>query len=489
MQTQPERELSDCGCHGALFHISQIWALRVKKQHKLVLVNPVNTCRSGFSVNSSSRFPPLGLGIIASLTPDAWDVELVDENFSPFNYRDADLVGITAFTSAANRAYQIAAAYQRHGIPVVMGGIHASMCFAEAQQFVDAVVIGEAESVWPQVLADVLHGKLKPTYRGHWLDLAGLQPPRRDIYDSHYMFASIQTSRGCPLDCDFCSVTAYNGRRYRRRPTNEVLDEIESIPHDLLFFVDDNVIGYGADSRQQAMQLFQGMVERDLRKRWICQASVNIADDAEVLDWAGRAGCRMVFLGLEAEDIDSLTEVNKRLNMKRGTSSYEQTFDRIHQAGIAVLGAFIFGMDGDTPDKLRDRTDFMLEQRRRRDAGHRHDTTAGHAIVSSFAAGRSVAVYELSRRLEPLRSGGTGASPKARRAGRTVGGHPRVCPADLRSTHAQGQGEANTVRHGQLGGDGIRLPRQRRLPQRGQSQRHHPLSPVATSSDRRRTVP
>ena len=332
----------------------------MKKQHKLVLVNPVNTCRSGFSVNSSSRFPPLGLGIIASLTPDAWDVELVDENFSPFNYRDADLVGITAFTSSANRAYQIAAAYQRHGIPVVMGGIHASMCFAEAQQFVDAVVIGEAESVWPQVLADVLHGELKPTYRGHWLDLAGLQPPRRDIYDSHYRVASIQTSRGCPLDCDFCSVTAYNGRRYRRRPTNEVLDEIESIPHDLLFFVDDNVIGYGADSRQQAMQLFQGMVERDLRKRWICQASVNIADDAEVLDWAGRAGCRMVFLGLEAEDIDSLTEVNKRLNMKRGTSSYEQTFDRIHQAGIAVLGAFIFGMDGDTPDKLRDRTDFML---------------------------------------------------------------------------------------------------------------------------------
>ena len=171
----------------------------------------------------------------------------------------------------------------------------------------------------------------------------------------------MQTSRGCPLDCDFCSVTAYNGRRYRRRPTREVLDEIESIPHELLFFVDDNVVGYGADSRQQALELFQGMVERGLRKRWICQASVNIADDAEVLEWAGRAGCRMVFLGLEAEDIDALTEVNKRLNMKRGTSSYEQTFDRIHQAGIAVLGAFIFGMDSDTPDKLRRRTDFMLK--------------------------------------------------------------------------------------------------------------------------------
>ena len=188
----------------------------------------------------------MGLGIIAGLTPDAWDVELVDENFSPFTYHDADLVGITAFTFAANRAYQIAAAYRQQGVPVVMGGIHASMCFAEALQFVDAVVIGEAESVWPQVLADAVQGRLKRTYRGQWLDLAGLQPPRRDIYDSNYMFASVQTSRGCPFDCDFCSVTTYNGRRYRRRPTIEVLDEIESIPHDLLFFVDDNVIGYGA---------------------------------------------------------------------------------------------------------------------------------------------------------------------------------------------------------------------------------------------------
>jgi radical SAM superfamily enzyme YgiQ (UPF0313 family) len=332
----------------------------VAQQRKLLLVNPVNTCRSGFSVNSSSRFPPLGLGILASLTPDDWEVELADENFSPFTHRDADLVGITAFTSAANRAYQIAADYRQRDVPVVMGGIHASMCSDEALQFVDSVVIGEAESVWPRVLADAERGSLERTYRGQWLDPAGLQSPRRDIYDSRYIFASVQTSRGCPLDCDFCSVTAYNGRRYRRRPTNEVLDEIESIPHELLFFVDDNVIGYGAESRQQALELFQGMVERDLQKRWLCQASVNIADDEEVLEWAGRAGCRMVFLGLEAEDIDALSEVNKRLNMKRGAASYEQTFERIHGAGIAVLGAFIFGMDGDTPDKLYRRTEFML---------------------------------------------------------------------------------------------------------------------------------
>ncbi len=330
------------------------------KQKKLVLVNPVNTCRSGFSVNSSSRFPPLGLGILASLTPDSWDVELIDENIAPFAYQDADLVGITAFTSAANRAYQIAATYRQNGVRVVMGGIHASMCSTEALRHVDSVVVGEAESVWPDVLADAEQKQLKKLYHGKWLDLVNLQPPRRDLFDPEYMFASVQTSRGCPFDCDFCSVTAYNGRRYRRRPTREVLDELESLPHELLFFVDDNVIGYGAESRRMALELFQGMVERDMNKRWLCQASINIADDPEVLEWAGRAGCRTVFLGLEAEDIDALTEVNKRLNMKRGASSYERTFDRIHKAGIAVLGAFIFGMDGDTPEKLRRRTDFMV---------------------------------------------------------------------------------------------------------------------------------
>jgi radical SAM superfamily enzyme YgiQ (UPF0313 family) len=331
----------------------------MKKRH-LLLVNPVNSVRTGFSVDNKTRLPPLGLGIVAALTPDTWEVTLADENFEPFTYRDADLVGITAFTSAANRAYEIATLYREQGVPVVMGGIHASMCVDEALQFVDSVVIGEAESVWNQVLRDAVDGKLQPRYEGEWLDPSELRPPRRDIYHEDYGFASLQTSRGCPMDCDFCSVTAYNGRRYRRRPPEHVLEELEGIPSELIFFVDDNIIGYGAENRRQALELFKGMVERDMNKLWFCQASINIADDPEVLDWAARAGCRMIFLGIESEDIDALTEVNKRLNLSRGPDSYDQLFDRIHQAGIAVLGAFIFGMDGDTPEKLRKRTDFMI---------------------------------------------------------------------------------------------------------------------------------
>jgi radical SAM superfamily enzyme YgiQ (UPF0313 family) len=329
-------------------------------RRKLVLVNPVNPARTGLTVNKSSRFPPIGLGIVAALTPDHWDVTLLDENWEHFVYQHADLAGITAFTASANRAYEIAAAYRERGAPVVMGGIHASMCTEEALRFVDAVVVGEAETVWPQVVADVEARRLQRVYRGEWTDLAGLPRPRRDLFHPGYMFASVQTSRGCPMDCEFCSVTAFNGRRYRRRPPEEVLDELQTIPQKMLFFVDDNIIGYGGESREQALAIFRGMVERGLDKWWFCQASLNFADDDEVLHWAARAGCKMVFLGLEAEEVDALVEVNKRLNLRRGVESYEQAFRRIHRAGIAVLGAFIFGMDGDTPEKLRHRAEYMV---------------------------------------------------------------------------------------------------------------------------------
>jgi radical SAM superfamily enzyme YgiQ (UPF0313 family) len=165
------------------------------------------------------------------------------------------------------------------------------------------------------------------------------------------------------MDCEFCSVTAFNGRRYRRRPAEEVLAELETIPQKMLFFVDDNIIGYGQTSREQALTLFKGMVERKLDKWWFCQASLNFGDDEEVLSWAGRAGCKMVFLGLEAEELDALQEMHKQLNAQRGINAYAQAFLRIHKAGIAVLGAFIFGMDGDTRDKLQRRANYMAYNR------------------------------------------------------------------------------------------------------------------------------
>jgi len=327
---------------------------------KLILINPVNPARTGLTVNKSSRFPPISLGIIAALTPPDWEVEILDECWEPFVYKDADLVGITAFTSSAPRAYEIAAIYRNKGVPVVMGGIHCSMCPQEALNYVDAVVIGEAEGVWPKVIEDVLTDNLKKEYQGEYPNLMSIPTPRRDLFNPGYIFASIQTSRGCPMDCEFCSVTAFNGHRYRRRPTQEILNELKTIPQKMLFFVDDNIIGYGQKSRDATLELFKGMVEFKLNKLWFCQASLNFADDEEVLHWAAKAGCKMVFLGLEAEETGALEEVEKRLNITRGVDSYSEAFDRIHHAGIAVLGAFIFGMDGDTPQKLEQRGDYMI---------------------------------------------------------------------------------------------------------------------------------
>ena len=322
----------------------------MKDRRKLILINPNGRVRSGLTASEQSLFPPLGLGIIAALTPENYEVEIIDENFEEFEFCRADIIGITAFTSAASRAYEIATVYREKGIPVVLGGIHPSMVPEEAGQYADAVVIGEAESVWPGLIEDFERGNMQSVYRGTHEDLTGSVLPRRDLFHPGYNFASIQTSRGCPMNCSFCSVTAFNGWKFRQRPVSEILDELETIPQKQLFFVDDNIIGYGRDSEARALELFRGMVERGIKKSWFAQASVNFGSNREVLKWASRSGCRMVFLGLEAVDEAELASMNKNLNIKL---EYARAFKNIHDAGIAVLGAFIFGTDTDTEDSIR----------------------------------------------------------------------------------------------------------------------------------------
>ncbi|MFZ5828435.1 MAG: B12-binding domain-containing radical SAM protein [Planctomycetota bacterium] len=330
------------------------------RRRRLLLVNPFDPGRSGYAKARNFSYPPLSLEMLAGMTPNDWDVELVDEKWEPFTAREADLVAVTAFTNGANRAYEIAAGYRKEGVPVVMGGVHASTCPEEALRFVDSVVIGEAESVWTQVLEDCLRGRMQPTYQGPPANLVGLPHPRRDLSDARMSTAVVQTSRGCPMDCDFCTVAALNGRNYRRRPVEEVLDELATIRKRRVFFADDNLVGYSPRDRQAALELFQGMVARRFRFEWGCQASVNIGEDEELLEWASRAKCRLVFIGFESDDSEALAAINKPLNLRHSAEHYAPLVRRIHRAGIVVMGSFIFGLDSETPEKLRHRVESLL---------------------------------------------------------------------------------------------------------------------------------
>ena len=177
---------------------------------KLVLINPVNPARTGLTVNKDSRFPPISLGIVGALTPDDWEITLIDENWEAFIFQDADLVGITAFTASANRAYELAGVYRYRGIPVVMGGIHASMCTHEALHYVDSVVVGEAENTWPKLIDDFLNNEMGNVYQGEMPDLAGIPHPRRDFTFSILCLLSLTTQAQACLGKGFQS-----GRVYR----------------------------------------------------------------------------------------------------------------------------------------------------------------------------------------------------------------------------------------------------------------------------------
>lgn len=323
---------------------------------KLVLINPSNPLVSITQIKESrwNRYrvwKPLGLMVIAGLTPPEWEVSIIDENLGIPDYasmKRPDLVGITAFTSQASRAYEISAQFRSMGVPVVMGGIHATMCIDEATTHADAVVTGEAESVWAQVLEDVQNGGLKRTYEGGFAEINKVPKARHDLLSKGYAFGAIQTTRGCPLNCNFCSVTAFNGARYRQRPISEVVEEFKLIREKYVLVVDDNLIGTGAAHIQRAKELFRAMAKANIQKKWIAQTTINFADDEELLKLAKKAGCRGTFIGFESPTPEGLKEIGKKFNGLKDRN-YRASVKRIQRHGILVVGSFIIGLDVDKP--------------------------------------------------------------------------------------------------------------------------------------------
>jgi radical SAM superfamily enzyme YgiQ (UPF0313 family) len=321
---------------------------------RLYLINPDNPVVSLNKIhwNRLNRYrvwKPLGLLVVAGLTPPDWEVTLIDENLGHPHYERLprpDLVGITAFTSQAPRAYDIAAIYRAMGTPVVVGGIHATFCRDEALEHADAVVTGEAELVWGRVLEDARNHTLRKVYEGGIGAMDAIPPARHDLLEGRYYFGSVQTTRGCPLNCTFCSVTAFNGGTFRHRPVDDVIRELRLIREKVILFVDDNLIGTREDHLAYSKELFRAMIREGLTRPWVCQATINFADDEESLDLAARAGCQGVFIGFESPTVEGLMAVGKKFNLQKGRD-FGESVRRIQQHGICVIGSFILGIDTD----------------------------------------------------------------------------------------------------------------------------------------------
>lgn len=292
------------------------------------------------------KFPTLSLASIAAVTPPEWGVALLDDNSESIDYTcDADIIALTAMTPQAPRAYQIADEFRRRGKTVVMGGFHASNLPDEALGHVDAVVVGEGELSWPQLLDDFNRGTLQRLYHSSSsVGMDTIPAARREIFaGKRYLLTNtVQTTRGCPFDCEFCSVTAFYGRTYRKRPVVDVLSELEQLrkKNSFLFFVDDNLVA----DRRYAMELFSGMKGMDFK--WLSHSPIDFAADRELMKAAGESGCYGMFVGFESLNQESLAAMGKVTNR---SSSYLEDAKAFRDSGIGILGSFVLGYDGDTP--------------------------------------------------------------------------------------------------------------------------------------------
>ena len=287
-------------------------------------------------------FARLTLTTLAALTPPHVEVKITDENVEPIDFdEDVDLVGVTGMVMHASRAYEIAERFRQRNIPVVMGGPHASSLPLEAKEHVDAVVMGEAEDVWEGLIEDLEKGCLKPFYKADaFSSMQGMPRPRRDLLrkDAYMTVNCVQTTRGCPHQCDFCHVTHFFGKTYRCRPVEEVIEEVSRLEGDFIVFIDDNIAG----NRQYARDLFIRL--KPLKKKWASQASMTLTRDPELLKLAAESGCVSLFLGVESLSPENLKEVNKGFNR---THQYVDAMKALHDHDIMIVAGFIFGLDHD----------------------------------------------------------------------------------------------------------------------------------------------
>jgi len=314
---------------------------------KVTFINPSLTGR-----RSRGAMEPLTFASLAALTPPDIERVLYDECVEPIPFDEpTDLAAISATTFTARRAYQIALAFRRRGVPVVLGGYHPSFRPDEAARFADAVVVGEAENVWAGLLRDARAGTLAKRYASPCESLAGLRFDRSIFAGKRYQpVRLVQFGRGCRFSCDFCSIPRFFHDRRMQRPVREVAAEVETLGPGHVFFVDDNL--YVGDTATR--ELLDALVP--LRRNWMCQASIDLAEDLDLVRRLKRAGCFAVLMGFESVKPATLARMGKTWH--RGTEQYAALVRRLHDHGILVYGTFVFGYDEDTPQVIEATLEF-----------------------------------------------------------------------------------------------------------------------------------
>jgi len=360
-------------------------------RRRLLLVDPYprnNRYRLTASERRAVWFPKLSLPTIAAYTPEHWDVDLVDEAVEDIDFDDpCEMVGLSIMTCYAPRAYEIAKEFRKRGKVIVMGGVHPTYCPDEALQHADAIVCGEAEDLWPQLVADYEAGRMQRMYKmTAFPSLEHYKSPRVELLspDAYMTRQCSFTTRGCHFDCEFCSVSPFNGKTTRRRPVEEVVKELEYVQRWIrselverirdeplwnafvaalkirVGIEDGSIVAFVDDlhnsNRAYCRELWTAL--KPLKLKWGCQSTLFLADDEEMVKLAAESGCVSVFVGMESLDEDCLDETNKPFNR---VQKFSQEIKMFHDYGIMVNPGIVFGFDNDDEAVFERAVDFLTK--------------------------------------------------------------------------------------------------------------------------------
>jgi radical SAM superfamily enzyme YgiQ (UPF0313 family) len=325
---------------------------------RLTIIHPCVGRRVGERYIRSWQMEPLAPAVLSGLTPPGVEVRFYDDRMERIPYDEpTDLVAISVETYTARRAYQISSEYRRRGVPVVMGGFHATLVPEEVSDYAESILIGEAETVWPRLIEDFRSGNLRRVYRRAGRpSLDGLRPDRSIFAGKRYLpIGLVEAGRGCQFRCEFCAIQSYFKSTQTRRPAQEIVEEVRGLDKKLIFFVDDNI----TSNMEEAKEFFRALIP--LKIRWVSQASINAAHDEEFLTLIKASGCQGLLIGFESLNPQNLKRMRKGFNQMKG--GYEAALANLRRHGIRLYITFILGYDDDDADTFEETLDFAMKHR------------------------------------------------------------------------------------------------------------------------------